>query len=934
MVTFSSYGGSVRFKPTAGKIASDGTITNGTTGEYSFKYELRHGAYTSPPATVTVFVQNNIPVAEKGVQLFEVAAGTTKHFARATFTTSADVIDLDGDAVGMVTAELNRTNVSFTTDKGGTVWMNWQTGFSYKPPPRRADGSLWEGYDSFDYALWDKAGFTDTIKAFVKVGNPSESENPFSTTTQLSGESSAAYGRSVTFTATVTARDSSAGTPTGNVTFKDGDSVLGTGTLSNGVATFSSSSLTVGSHTIKASYSGQGQFTSSTGTATQSVDPAPSTVTVTGPSNSVAFGDAFTVTARVTAATSSGAVFGTVNFFEGAAFLGSGTLEPDGTVSIEVAPLGVGNHTVTARYAGDLNHDTSEGTGSVKVVPVVSVGVIDDTAVEDGIDGKFKVSRTGGTQDDLWVTLEIGGEATNGEDYDYISTQVHFLQGQADYFITLKAITDDKVEGSESVTLALVNPVGPLLPFVLAQAPPAAAKVDDRFLMAGLFYSGTKQVDVYRDDTAGATPIMYKSPLGDWVDADFAKPDGKADKTSDYRVPVAFVRDSQLSVKVEIGVNAAAAAALQGLANLKIRGTGPKSGPDDMVFEAAAEVTKNLVRRDVIRFKNNAAVAATDGKPMPTAVKLPNTVMDYPSFTIMWEVFDGQKWVAVGTTENHLYVTYDTPQAGVVTYESLLDIGVRNATGKATDKDIVDAIWSGFNDLTKPVTRKAMDGRNTADGAGMAYWMDRNPVWTEAQYRALNRQFTDTRNTMVKLLNPKKDTFPLPGGGGDVDITNVGTCEAWSELYLSVLRSVGLGVGTRLKVTPNNAVFGVGNVSDYGFLLKGWTFAAAPKSPVADGIFNYTLFDDVTPTPLLVEPGQVTKKPPAVFDAHFVVKITLGDNTSQIYDPSYGKVFADERSWEEGSIIGYYKMGAAGSDPRVVKNDANVAQVDFTPANV
>ena len=47
---------------------------------------------------------------------------------------------------------------------------------------------------------------------------------------------------------------SSAGTPTGTVTFKDGAAALGTATLAAGVATLTTSSLTLGSHTITASY--------------------------------------------------------------------------------------------------------------------------------------------------------------------------------------------------------------------------------------------------------------------------------------------------------------------------------------------------------------------------------------------------------------------------------------------------------------------------------------------------------------------------------------------------------------------------------------------------------------------------------------------------------------------------------------------------------
>ena len=72
-------------------------------------------------------------------------------------------------------------------------------------------------------------------------------------------------GQSVTFTATVI---SAAGTPTGTVQFKDGGANLGSPQPLNGsgVATFSTSSLAAGVHTITADYSGDNNFLASTGT--------------------------------------------------------------------------------------------------------------------------------------------------------------------------------------------------------------------------------------------------------------------------------------------------------------------------------------------------------------------------------------------------------------------------------------------------------------------------------------------------------------------------------------------------------------------------------------------------------------------------------------------------------------------------------------------
>ncbi len=88
------------------------------------------------------------------------------------------------------------------------------------------------------------------------------------TTGVTSSRNSAAVGQSVTFTATVTAVAPGTGTPTGTVTFLDGGSSIGTGMLSGGVATLTTSALAAGDHAITTSYAGNTDFTGGTGSLT------------------------------------------------------------------------------------------------------------------------------------------------------------------------------------------------------------------------------------------------------------------------------------------------------------------------------------------------------------------------------------------------------------------------------------------------------------------------------------------------------------------------------------------------------------------------------------------------------------------------------------------------------------------------------------------
>ncbi|HTY36645.1 MAG TPA: YDG domain-containing protein [Bacteroidota bacterium] len=102
-----------------------------------------------------------------------------------------------------------------------------------------------------------------------------------STTVLSSSASTTVYGQALTFTATVS---SNGGSMTGSVSFQEGSTVLGTGTLNaSGVATFTTSAIPVfGSpHSIMAVYSGDGNFAGSTSAAVQ-LTVTTKTLTVTG----------------------------------------------------------------------------------------------------------------------------------------------------------------------------------------------------------------------------------------------------------------------------------------------------------------------------------------------------------------------------------------------------------------------------------------------------------------------------------------------------------------------------------------------------------------------------------------------------------------------------------------------------------------------------
>jgi hypothetical protein len=95
-----------------------------------------------------------------------------------------------------------------------------------------------------------------------------------------SSQNASLAGQPVTFRVTVSPVAPGAGRPTGTVTFYDGNTSLGTQTLSADTAAFASRSLAPGSHTITAGYSGDSNFGASTGSLVQTVLAGPLTGTL------------------------------------------------------------------------------------------------------------------------------------------------------------------------------------------------------------------------------------------------------------------------------------------------------------------------------------------------------------------------------------------------------------------------------------------------------------------------------------------------------------------------------------------------------------------------------------------------------------------------------------------------------------------------------
>jgi hypothetical protein len=209
-----------------------------------------------------------------------------------------------------------------------------------------------------EYVAANSAPASQTVSAANTVVALTASSNP------------ALSGSAVTFTATVSPVAPGQGTPVGNVAFYDSSTLLGTVSLSGGVATLTTSSLSAGTHNISAQYGSTTAFNGSTSsTVSESIgSPGSATVLASSPNPSV-LGSPVTLTATVTSGGTTPQ--GSVTFYNGASQIGTANLSA-GVGSISLTSLPAGTSTLTATYSSSnsLSPSTSGPLSQVVLVPV------------------------------------------------------------------------------------------------------------------------------------------------------------------------------------------------------------------------------------------------------------------------------------------------------------------------------------------------------------------------------------------------------------------------------------------------------------------------------------------------------------------------------------------------------------------------------------
>lgn len=203
------------------------------------------------------------------------------------------------------------------------------------------------------------------------------------------------FGQPVTFTATVSVLAPGAGSPSGTVTFTDGNTVLGTAPVSSatgGIASITTDELSVGQHAVVATYDGDDSFSGSTGSTAQKVQRAQTSTLLTSSANPAQSGESVQFTATISpVAPGAGMPSGTVRFTINGANLGGPVTLVDGVATSNAfSSLSPGSYRVEATYSGDGRFVASagvldQGTGQGVVKGATSMTLeSDDPAADHG----------------------------------------------------------------------------------------------------------------------------------------------------------------------------------------------------------------------------------------------------------------------------------------------------------------------------------------------------------------------------------------------------------------------------------------------------------------------------------------------------------------------------------------------------------------------
>ena len=305
----------------------------------------------------------------------------------------------------------------------------------------------------------------------------------------------------------------------------------------------------------------------------------------------------------------------------------------------------------------------------------------------------------------------------------------------------------------------------------------------------------------------------------------------------------------------------------------------------------------------------NASVSynPTYGNILSAAVTCTGMIVSHVgdcAMTLSWFVLDttASTKSSAGTTQNVTYVTLNDPTTQwtytgalnaippspshpadpiAAPFETVLYLACAFAQGATTANQVINGTWSNFEkSLTSGVT--------DAHGTHMTYW----------------------GSASGNVTGPDLDAYHTTTG---LLANHDGRCEAWAGLFVDVLRAQGI------------------SAREYGILPKNPSTDTPPSGYIASTSTTLGKVTGIQVNSGLA--GQGNASPQSEFDGgHVVVELGGGLPTDALYDPSYGKYYANLASWAYNSLYEMQWTDAASGiryAPRTVTGNGDVMLMPY-----
>jgi hypothetical protein len=618
-------------------------------------------------------------------------------------------------------------------------------------------------------ATYDGAtGFaTSTSAVFSEVING----NTITTTSVTASSSSVTQGQVLALTATV-----AGGATTGTVTFIDGTTPIGTVAIdpTSHKAVGLWNGLSVGAHTITATYNGTPGFATSTSPVVNvAINTGVSTTTTLSASSpTTVIGQLIAITATVTGA--GGIPTGTVSFMDGSTSIGTASIDPTtGKAVAFTSFVSSGTHNITATYSGDIGYLTSKASTLAETVNLVGADTATTVTVfpSPGVAGQVigfsaTVTSSSGTPTGT-VTFTDGATLLGTVAIDPTTHQATgFTNALAAGTHSITATYNGSATFAGSVSSAateVVNPSGTLTTNTLTTSSHALVFGQVVAITATItatsgsaagsvtFMDGTMAIGTVAVNTtthtatafsAGLTPGMHN------LTAVFTGTNGFANSTSAI-VHVTVNSDATATTLTASGNNVTAGSVVGFVATITPEAPGGGIPTGTVTFEDGSSLigTVNVdpTSGNAVGFTN----ALTPGAHSITAIYTPGAGYSASTSTVLSETI-----VGIATTTTVTASTASTTMGQTVTFTAAVTGAGAMPTGTVT-----------FSSGSTTIGTGTLDGTGTATLSEYNLFTGTYPITATYAGDNIHTTSVSTGSTSLTITNPTFTTLATESDG-------------------------------------------------------------------------------------------------------------------------------------------------------------------------